>query len=412
MPRNNRHHQTGSSDDIVLRALVVVVLIIIAIGGAGEVISVLTWVIPVIVVLLITLFMICFILVTRLSPMKKAGFSLILVALLMSFFWYEFRLPDNWQEIKAKVVGAVGQGDDRMIKVNVGSSLTPRYIGVSGPRADRLKAGDTITIWVNPIGRDEFSLTPRKTEKEESHWLLIFSCVLGIGGLGLLFTERKWLVAVETDTVSGLDSDDTGKNGNALSRFFDLKPSLELSVMPPKTPSIATQLEVIDWFQFEKVVKRVLEAEGWSVAHKGGAQADGGVDLVARKSGRMAIVQCKHWHHYDVDVKVVRELLGAQNSLEFCADESMLFTLGACTQATREFAELNHIEIFGADYLRGRIAGIGMDAFPELMNPEIKFCPRCGASMVWRANVRNPFWGCSKYPRCRGIIYGRKNPRA
>ncbi len=36
-------------------------------------------------------------------------------------------------------------------------------------------------------------------------------------------------------------------------------------------------------------------------------------------------------------------------------------------------------------------------------------CPKCGSSMVLRtakrgSNAGNDFWGCSKYPKCRGII--------
>ena len=38
-----------------------------------------------------------------------------------------------------------------------------------------------------------------------------------------------------------------------------------------------------------------------------------------------------------------------------------------------------------------------------------KVCPKCGAGMILReakrgANAGNTFWGCSTYPKCRGII--------
>jgi len=40
---------------------------------------------------------------------------------------------------------------------------------------------------------------------------------------------------------------------------------------------------------------------------------------------------------------------------------------------------------------------------------EGKVCPTCGASMVKRvakkgANARNFFWGCSTFPKCKGIV--------
>lgn len=36
-------------------------------------------------------------------------------------------------------------------------------------------------------------------------------------------------------------------------------------------------------------------------------------------------------------------------------------------------------------------------------------CPKCGSEMILRtansgANAGNKFWGCSKYPKCRGIV--------
>ena len=36
-------------------------------------------------------------------------------------------------------------------------------------------------------------------------------------------------------------------------------------------------------------------------------------------------------------------------------------------------------------------------------------CPKCGATMVTRtarqgANAGNTFWGCPKYPACKGIV--------
>ena len=40
---------------------------------------------------------------------------------------------------------------------------------------------------------------------------------------------------------------------------------------------------------------------------------------------------------------------------------------------------------------------------------EQKFCPKCGSTMVLRkvkkgSNAGNEFWGCSKFPKRRGVI--------
>ena len=31
-------------------------------------------------------------------------------------------------------------------------------------------------------------------------------------------------------------------------------------------------------------------------------------------------------------------------------------------------------------------------------------CPRCGSAMRQRRSDRGPFWGCSNFPKCRGIV--------
>lgn len=47
-------------------------------------------------------------------------------------------------------------------------------------------------------------------------------------------------------------------------------------------------------------------------------------------------------------------------------------------------------------------------AIPEAEEPAAPNCPDCGRQMVLRTATRGPntgnqFWGCSDYPRCRGI---------
>jgi len=35
--------------------------------------------------------------------------------------------------------------------------------------------------------------------------------------------------------------------------------------------------------------------------------------------------------------------------------------------------------------------------------PDTPACPDCGAAMSHRRSAKGPFWGCSKYPQCRGV---------
>lgn len=59
------------------------------------------------------------------------------------------------------------------------------------------------------------------------------------------------------------------------------------------------------------------------------------------------------------------------------------------------------------------LAGAGISLFRKKAKNdksmgEVPSCPKCGGSMVRRtaksgSNAGNSFWGCSKYPACRGI---------
>lgn len=81
---------------------------------------------------------------------------------------------------------------------------------------------------------------------------------------------------------------------------------------PPQTSAdLIEQLRSIDWFQFEKLVALVYRKLGYTVARRGGANPDGGIDLVIEKDGQRSAVQCKQWKSWNVGVKAVREFLGA-----------------------------------------------------------------------------------------------------
>ncbi|SAL76757.1 Restriction endonuclease [Caballeronia peredens] len=62
------------------------------------------------------------------------------------------------------------------------------------------------------------------------------------------------------------------------------------------------------WAVFEKLVREVFVRLGYRVVARGGARADGGVDLEAYRDRKKTIIQCKHWKRNVVGVSVVREM--------------------------------------------------------------------------------------------------------
>lgn len=261
--------------------------------------------------------------------------------------------------------------------MRLGSRFSPRSMTATGPNVTGYTVGQKVRLWVNPSSWSEMSFAPRVTERGDRFGLLFSSLAIAALGIAALTIGKQWILPQPTHPPA-------------------------LTIDNGKNSSIAVRLREIDWFQFEGVAARILEEDGWSVTKSAGAHPDGGADMVATKAGRRAVVQCKHWRKIEVKPNIIRELLGTKNSAQFHADEAMLFTLSPCTEAALRCALENKVGIYDAGAIEMLVARIGVDRFPELLNPEMKRCPKCGAPMVLREKAAIPFWGCSTFPRCRG----------
>lgn len=166
---------------------------------------------------------------------------------------------------------------------------------------------------------------------------------------------------------------------------------------------IEEALGEIDWYQFEKFCAALLSSDGYDVDRKGGAQPDGGVDLVAFKDGQSVLVQCKHWRTWTVQEKTIRELLGSMT--HFKVNRGALYTLKGWTQPAGSFATQHDIVLLDARALASRaLAQLQPDRLSELLNGRHHHCPKCESPMVQRTGNFEPFWGCSTFPRCRATL--------
>ena len=98
---------------------------------------------------------------------------------------------------------------------------------------------------------------------------------------------------------------------------------------PQTTADLVQQLRSIDWFQFKQLVALVYRKQGYAVSRRGGANPDGGIDLVIEMNGTRTAVQCKHWKTWNVGVKAVREFLGALTDAGI--QRGLFITLGGYT---------------------------------------------------------------------------------
>lgn len=169
-----------------------------------------------------------------------------------------------------------------------------------------------------------------------------------------------------------------------------------------------SSIQDLSWQQFEYLVGEAYKRKGYSVTENVGVGADEGIDLVLNKDGAKTLVQCKNWKSGKVGVGVVREMLGSMTSKG--AAHGVVVCSGDFTQPAQTFAKENHIELVTGKALTRLIGDVqqSKNMAVEKVTEEV-LCPTCNSSMVRRTSKRGAragtqFWGCSRYPKCKGTI--------
>lgn len=180
----------------------------------------------------------------------------------------------------------------------------------------------------------------------------------------------------------------------------------------------ADALNAMSWREFEVLVGEAFRLQGYQVIEQGGAQPDGGIDLVLRKGSETHLVQCKQWKAYKVGVDVVRQLYGVMAAKG--AAGGFVITSGTFTADAQAFADGRNVKLVDGPKLfgliqqaKGAVSGSAPAATrrtPSQVPPPVSsepLCPTCQGAMVRRtakkgAKAGSQFWGCSRYPACRG----------
>ena len=182
----------------------------------------------------------------------------------------------------------------------------------------------------------------------------------------------------------------------------------ELHDKVARDPS-ADALEKMSWREFEGLVAESFRREGYRIVERGGNGPDGGVDLELHMGSDKYLVQCKQWKVSKVGVSIVRELYGVMTAER--AVGGFVVTSGAFTEDAKEFSLGRSIRLVDARRLRAMInayAPLETETGEKPLVAEVvPSCPKCGSPMVQRtakagANAGAKFWGCSKFPACRG----------
>ncbi len=155
--------------------------------------------------------------------------------------------------------------------------------------------------------------------------------------------------------------------------------------------------ESLNGIAFERELGKLYRAQGYSVKSTP-TSGDQGVDLILTKNGKTTVVQCKA-HKNPIGPSVARELFGSMH--HFKADSAILACTGGFTDGVIKFARGKPIRLISAwDIVRMvEESGDGMQDITE----SLPICPKrgCGEKMVLREGY-SIFWGCPRYPTCRG----------
>lgn len=168
-----------------------------------------------------------------------------------------------------------------------------------------------------------------------------------------------------------------------------------------------TPIEQLSWEQFERYLAAYYRSKGFTVKTRGGAAADGGVDLVLEDTQGRRVLQAKHWKAYTVGVVPLRALWGVRE--DEGAYGAVFVTSGRFTKDALEFARGKALELVDGARLR-RMVQEGKALSPPTLGETApaaqEHCPRCReGTLVHRVARKGPhagsgFLGCSRYPQC------------
>jgi len=292
-----------------------------------------------------------------------------------------------------------------------GSVLFPSTATIEGPQVADYVPGTRFSVWINPTNKTELRLQPAMTDPGKKYTLVIFAALMALGGIVTLVAGKEWIDPSQTQAPE--NATPTGWASPAPQAFAQTRPvsqpaganrteARSTSTAAPTwtAASVLTALGEIDWFQFERFCGALLRTEGYEVTRKGGAQPDGGVDLIAVKGTERILVQCKHWRTWTVQERVIREMLGSMT--HFQVGRGAIYTLGGWTKPAAGFALGHSITLVdGEELARRAVARLTPEQLDKVLDASEHHCPKCEAPMVWREGNFRSFWGCSTYPRCR-----------
>ena len=136
------------------------------------------------------------------------------------------------------------------------------------------------------------------------------------------------------DKVVGRDKSQSHPSWEKFVKIFEAeKEQLPYEIME-KWLRVEAQ-EICSGTEFEHFVAQEVSGFGWSIQHTG-KSGDQGADVIARKDGRVVVIQCK-WYSSPVGNKAVQEAHAAKG--HYRADGAAVVSNASFTKAAAELAQ-------------------------------------------------------------------------
>ena len=215
----------------------------------------------------------------------------------------------------------------------------------------------------------------------------------------------------------------------------------------PRGSTASVDVQSLRWREFEALVGRAFELQGYHMNETGVAGSDASIDLLMRKERQTYVVHCKAWRAEKVGIDTVqaaraamqahgavggfvlsagrfsREAVAAASAYSLRAvDGPALQALLLQGRAQEARSERTQSDALDTEPDRLEVPAIAVPTIAALAMPVAKApaappaaalaelvlpCPLCGGDMKKRranrgVNTGQYFWGCLRHPECRG----------
>ncbi|WP_254624347.1 restriction endonuclease [Cytobacillus firmus] len=228
----------------------------------------------------------------------------------------------------------------------------------------------------------------KKQSKKESE--LIFSSILVLGLIMYYFTGD--LITIGITIFVGVSI------WFLLTFLKEKKKEMDLK------QSGIYDIDKMDGIQFEHYLSSLFKSQGYNVKVTK-ATGDYGADLVLTKESEKIVVQAKRYSK-NVGISAIQEISASKSY--YNATRAWVVSNSFFTKSAIELAQSNSVELLDRKALIDLVLKVNPNGVPtarevrESVTPKEIHCPRCDSKMVLRNGRNGKFYGCSKFPRCKG----------